>query len=1310
MVGCNYLLDFFSTNHPSCLKDVDVGDIIRQTRRLSTGSTSSADQTRLYHLVVDVETCLERLYGGYYPDWLCGGEWSHLYSYMVSLVKTCQDLRLSLIFVFDGTLYRWSQAQWYQEQCDGRKKINLIYKHFKLQKFGQPRRHLWMPPAYLSSCLRSIIREFNSSVYFQMYQTSTHHNDEFKQICLRTDNLLGIVSGDLDLLLTQPIKYFSSKHFKLSLRGKLTLAHVQLAQLQQKLDLTSVKQLYLLATLLGNHILSDDDLRHFHSDLLKDQNLTNSNLQQQETKQKIILKPGGRLSPSLTSSFDVQEENDVCKTTVPMTDGTISSEDVTIDENNSISKSSSELALNQQQQTSPNTQNPIVDQLIPKLLDYVRKLDFDNFDINAVIKHVFRHLVDDELKERKTRSLIESYNYYQNSSISTVSTVETNEINSSHQQKIQTATNAITSVSTPITIRKTSDDKTPPPTPSPPSSTVKGPMPSSSTTAEMIISDILSTDQFFTQYKTNWSSLSEVLRTAYDLHKRGLTTPWIWQCLYKREITLPVTLEPEICSLIPSAGEFYRPIRSFIYGLLFNYSSHKHVSRLAIREQVYNSSGGSYLTEVSCDQATPDQPTLEQLWFGQDPANDRLLRMKTLLACLKCSNSDISQIPHDYLLLLSVLRYMFTHSSHQIQIWEICAFLSQALLICEQQPKPLMNLQPLIAPATVSSMCGGSSSGDYDQIHIELYQARPVQLAQLFVRGIETAQFANDVCGAPLHPRYCTIWRYFNGKLFHQKYIQATYHCQTYDLMMILCDGNIQYAQMGLRFLDIILDRTSSHSLFSPLQQQSAPVQNRSSEKLQQQKFVKTSRSNHQPLPPSSSSQKKSPTTTVDSKDMNSTGTTSILPRQQHRPPNKFYQNQTQTNKQISTSINPTNNMNNVVLPVSRPSSYSNFSHGAPSTNKMNSSQQRSVWPNYSTPNSTTSTHQQQPLLQDQPPSALSQMVIGHWQNVDVPSIIQRQHSNTSQQSTNQSQQQQNTPNNIHQHQQHLNRYMSHPPPMSTVDEHQIAQAFAAVHFAQHHHQQTPVQPQHQALPLHPNAHHQYSFIQPQANNFHQPSYHQPIGPPHHHPVYHHQPAPPGYPPNAPTQHQRLLQPPTPAQQQQQQQQQPNSYRLSPIQLPPVQSQQSQNSLNSNIAAIAEQHLLRQQQAAAFTAALNQQQNTNMQNTTFNMQRRTNDQRAQTQYIPSNNSLSSSYVLPQQPSRIPLPQQNTNVTGDNTTLLTHTNQQYEIPMASLPHQRSSIGHVNSSPSTSSSFVQSITTPSQPQLLRAQAHPYEQQQS
>jgi hypothetical protein len=253
--GVNNILDYLELNTPSNKHDIE--ELIRHQRQNHDNSSS----TQLSHLLIDVDTTLERLYGGFYPDWLAGGEWSHLYSYLLSLLKTCQDLSLCLIFCFDGTLYRSGQSQWYYEQIQQRKKVNQIFKHLKQNKSGLPRRHLWLSPPSFQLCLRTILRELNSP-YLLMYQTwgygPCQHQNQMKIYAKEyNQSLIGIIASDIEFFFPTKIdekniffKYFSSKHFKLSLKGKLTLVEIQFNQFKDKFSMND-KQFSLLLTLLG---------------------------------------------------------------------------------------------------------------------------------------------------------------------------------------------------------------------------------------------------------------------------------------------------------------------------------------------------------------------------------------------------------------------------------------------------------------------------------------------------------------------------------------------------------------------------------------------------------------------------------------------------------------------------------------------------------------------------------------------------------------------------------------------------------------------------------------------------------------------------------------------------------------------------------------------------------------------------------------------------------------------------------------------------------------------------------------------------
>lgn len=71
---------------------------------------------------------------------------------------------------------------------------------------------------------------------------------------------------------------------------------------------------------------------------------------------------------------------------------------------------------------------------------------------------------------------------------------------------------------------------------------------------------------------------------------------------------------------------------------------------------------------------------------------------------------------------------------------------------------------------------------------IEKLDARGIQLAALFMSGVDTALFANDACGQPVPWEHCCPWIYFDGKLFQSKLIKAGRERVS---LIELCDGQV---------------------------------------------------------------------------------------------------------------------------------------------------------------------------------------------------------------------------------------------------------------------------------------------------------------------------------------------------------------------------------------------------------------------------------------------------------------------------------------------------------------------------------------
>lgn len=74
---------------------------------------------------------------------------------------------------------------------------------------------------------------------------------------------------------------------------------------------------------------------------------------------------------------------------------------------------------------------------------------------------------------------------------------------------------------------------------------------------------------------------------------------------------------------------------------------------------------------------------------------------------------------------------------------------------------------------------------------IDNLDPRGVQLAALFMSGVDMALFANDACGQPIPWEHCCPWMYFDGKLLQNKLVRAS---REKAQLIDLCDGQVDSA------------------------------------------------------------------------------------------------------------------------------------------------------------------------------------------------------------------------------------------------------------------------------------------------------------------------------------------------------------------------------------------------------------------------------------------------------------------------------------------------------------------------------------
>ena len=124
--------------------------------------------------------------------------------------------------------------------------------------------------------------------------------------------------------------------------------------------------------------------------------------------------------------------------------------------------------------------------------------------------------------------------------------------------------------------------------------------------------------------------------------------------------------------------------------------------------------------------------------------------------------------PHFYhsLFCLVFHRYLISHGRFILTTRELDAFLAQAL------------------SPHLTTECNASN---LREIKLKRVDARAVQLASIFMSGVQAAIFANDACAVPIPWELVCPWNYFDGKLFHSKYLMVADNASLHEL----CDGKV---------------------------------------------------------------------------------------------------------------------------------------------------------------------------------------------------------------------------------------------------------------------------------------------------------------------------------------------------------------------------------------------------------------------------------------------------------------------------------------------------------------------------------------
>ncbi|XP_030632300.1 constitutive coactivator of PPAR-gamma-like protein 1 homolog isoform X2 [Chanos chanos] len=824
-MGVQGFQEYIEKHCPKAVVPVELQKLARGS--LVRGGRQRPPQGPL-RLLVDAENCLHRLYGGFYTDWVSGGQWNHMLGYLAALAKACFNGNIELLVCFNGALEKGRLHEWVKRQINERQTAQQIVSH--VQNKGTPPPKVWfLPPVCMAHCIRLALLRFHIGVV----QSIEDHHQEVIALC-RENGFHGLVAYDSDYALCNIPYYFSAHALKLSRNGKsLTTSQYLMHEVAKQLDLNP-NRFVIFASLLGNHILPDEDLAAFHWSLLGPEHPLAS---LKVRAHQLVLPPCDVVIRAVADYVrNLQDVNDleaiakdIFKHSQSRTDDKVIRFKKAVEYYSAASKPPqfpTYLVRPNQigvpaavpQYTPPQMLN------IPQAsLPMKPALTHSTRPIRAPsqVQHAYSTPLAEPapaadptgkgLPEQNSFSNIPHEGkhtplYERSSPINPAHSSSPNHTDPAFFNTSSTSSSSETEETAGSTANHISDHKgwdkqgnqmdnipegnlgdqvkSDPSTSSPVSQGLE---------AEGHLGMNAQIPSLLSMPTRNHMDITtpplpvvapEVLRVAEHRHKKGLMYPYIYHVLTKGEIKISVTIEDEANKDLPSAVQLYRPVRQYVYGVLFSLAeARKKAERLAMRRNRLPEFPPVIIKEWAAYKGksphTPELvealpfrewtcPNLKKLWLGK-AVEDKNRRMRAFLACMRSDTPAMlnpANVPTPLMVLCCVLRFMLQWPGVRIlRRNELDAFLAQALSPKLYEPDQLQELK------------------------IENLDPRGVQLAALFMSGVDMALFANDACGQPIPWEHCCPWMYFDGKLLQSKLIQAN---RDKAPLIDLCDGQTE--------------------------------------------------------------------------------------------------------------------------------------------------------------------------------------------------------------------------------------------------------------------------------------------------------------------------------------------------------------------------------------------------------------------------------------------------------------------------------------------------------------------------------------
>lgn len=222
-------------------------------------------------IVIDADTCLDRLYGGFTSNWIAGSDYMKMLTFFNNLVSTCYRNNIEIIIYFNGTSPKDNEEllDWQSKEKSKLKRIASVIDFVTNERTINPHRSWVRPPGLI----RQIVNQLRTNRLNRLHKvvhtfnTVKHHHKEIIEFC-KVNKCEYLISSDYEMMMhvcsqkENVIRLFSAKSFKLTLKGAISALEYDLNEISEYLKL---KRIYfpVLGILMKHSMMSDKHVLKF---------------------------------------------------------------------------------------------------------------------------------------------------------------------------------------------------------------------------------------------------------------------------------------------------------------------------------------------------------------------------------------------------------------------------------------------------------------------------------------------------------------------------------------------------------------------------------------------------------------------------------------------------------------------------------------------------------------------------------------------------------------------------------------------------------------------------------------------------------------------------------------------------------------------------------------------------------------------------------------------------------------------------------------------------------------------------------------